>query len=139
MILPQLASQMKIELKRCWLLHARCFAFALLLGSCAAPNPVGKIRDIAITEVHRSDGGGCRDWVATEASARKFFAHAILITGEVHHHGYDTYSCWARGTFVVGSEIWEWEMNAGGAANVFPPGRPQFLVADPTKRVAAGE
>lgn len=134
MILPLLASKIKIEGKRQRLLHANCFAFALLLGSCAAPNPVGKIRGIAITEIHLSDGAGCGDWRVTEASVRDFFAHAVAISGAEHHHAYYVFSCWAEGTFVVGSETWKWSLNGGGAAYIFPPNREQFIVADPKMR-----
>ncbi len=81
---------------------AAALPFALFLGSCATPNPVGKIRDVVITEVHR--GGDCFDFAITVASIRDYFARTVAISGPEHHHGYDVYPCRAKGTFVVGSE-----------------------------------
>lgn len=113
-------------------IKAAALPFALFLSSCATPNPVGKIRNVVITEIHR--GGDCFDFIVTAASIRDYFARTVAISGPEHHHLYGVTPCWAEGTFVVGAETWKWEMNGGGAAYVFPPHRERFIVGDPQKQ-----
>jgi hypothetical protein len=72
----------------------------------------------------------CSDFSLSHTQAQAFFNQANLITSQQLHHQYDWLPCSVTGSAELGSQLCEWEINAGGVGRLVCGDEAKLLVCE---------
>jgi len=68
----------------------------------------------------------------------RYFARAIFITAEQHHHDYDWSPCYVRGTAIIDKQSVTWQIDAGESGWVKFPDATERLIGQRDHRSTEG-
>jgi len=106
---------------------------ALALCSCATGRSAfGHIEDLRVTG-YGGEPTACASFKPNAITVSRFFAKAIVVSGQTLHEQYEVYPCSATGVFVAGHEQWSWTLHSGGTAVVTAAGGESLSLADPAQ------
>jgi hypothetical protein len=106
---------------------------ALALCSCATGlSAFGHISSLRVTG-YSGESVTCASFKPDASAVTRFFAKAIVVSGQTLHDQYEIYPCSATGVFSAGHEQWSWTMHLGGTAVVTSAGGESFSLADPAQ------